>query len=355
MNSQRMLMELKDFFALSGREKEMGGREVLWDIIKRIYPAATIDKVGNIVCTKKGKGNISYKCDINVDDNSNSIEKCNPSIMIIGHYDEYGLVVREIDEKGFIRLSTQGYIDEKRLLASQLLIHGKEIIPGICGAKPPHLLKAEDREKPINIENLLVDTGYSYEELNKIVSIGDPVSYTCDVHEMLGGNSAGRSLSTKSVILSLIHLIKKLPDIVVDYDINIVFALGRLNNFSGVYSALDEIEVDKVLFVESLAVNNGDSVKVGGGPCILKGPIFPKKVVDGLEEAAVRGNIKCQIVVKPSEYNSLSKIPQTYKNSMTACSILIPVRNFGGPYEIINIRDLENTGDLLSYYLQNKD
>jgi len=58
--------------------------------------------------------------------------------MVTAHLDEIGLMVKSIDEKGFITVSNIGGVDSKVLLAQEVVIHGKKEIYGIIGAKPPH-------------------------------------------------------------------------------------------------------------------------------------------------------------------------------------------------------------------------
>ncbi|MDD2493843.1 MAG: M42 family peptidase, partial [Tissierellia bacterium] len=94
-------------------------------------------------------------------------------IMLAAHIDEIGLMITSILDGGFLKFTSVGGINAASLVAQDVTIFGKENIFGVIGIKPPHLTSDEERKKPIKIEDLFIDTGYSKEYLEKIVSIGD--------------------------------------------------------------------------------------------------------------------------------------------------------------------------------------
>ncbi len=85
--------------------------------------------------------------------------------MITAHVDEIGLVVTSIEKNGFLRISNVGGIDPSVMLAQEVTIHGNKDLYGIIGAKPPHLLKAEESKKAVKLKDLCIDTGLSSEQL----------------------------------------------------------------------------------------------------------------------------------------------------------------------------------------------
>ena len=73
-----------------GEYPDMPGEEEIAKIITReledVADKIEKDSMGNLIATKKG-------------------EKKAPTVMLAAHMDEIGLMVRYIDDKGFIRLS----------------------------------------------------------------------------------------------------------------------------------------------------------------------------------------------------------------------------------------------------------
>jgi putative aminopeptidase FrvX len=103
---------------------------------------AFTDRMGNIFCEKRGAS-------------------VSPRILLSGHMDEVGLVVQTLTKNGLIKFLPLGSWWSQTLLAQRVRIRtqeGKEIL-GVIGAKPPHLLSEGDREKPVKIEDMLIDVG----------------------------------------------------------------------------------------------------------------------------------------------------------------------------------------------------
>src|SRR3712207_8824107 len=92
--------------------------------------------------------------------------------MLMAHADEVFMQVDRICENGFVKFTTLG-IDVKTLVSQEVLIHGKEKINGVIGIKPPHLMKEEERNVAVKVENLAIDTGRRKEDLQKLIKVGD--------------------------------------------------------------------------------------------------------------------------------------------------------------------------------------
>ena len=107
-----------------------GSEEKIANIIKRelkdVADSIEEDSMGNVIATKKG-------------------EKKAPTVMLASHMDEIGLMVRYIDEKGYVKFSTIGGINDQMLMNQSVIIHSSigEDVQGVIGSKPPHVTKPE--------------------------------------------------------------------------------------------------------------------------------------------------------------------------------------------------------------------
>lgn len=83
-----------------------------------------------------------------------------PTVMVAGHMDEVGFMVTSITDNGMIRFQTLGGWWSQVLLAQrvQIMTDNGPVI-GVIGSIPPHLLKEEQRQKPMEIKNMLIDIG----------------------------------------------------------------------------------------------------------------------------------------------------------------------------------------------------
>ncbi|MBE4908313.1 M42 family metallopeptidase [Bacillus luteolus] len=83
-----------------------------------------------------------------------------PIVMAAGHMDEVGFMVSQITDNGMLRFQTLGGWWSQVLLAQlvQVITDNGPVI-GVIGSIPPHLLDDNQRNKPMDIKNMLIDIG----------------------------------------------------------------------------------------------------------------------------------------------------------------------------------------------------
>ncbi|MBS4199926.1 M42 family metallopeptidase [Bacillus sp. FJAT-49732] len=139
-----MLKELTDAKGIPGNEREP--REVMKKYITPYADEIEMDGLGSIIAKKIG--------DVN-----------GPKIMIAGHLDEVGFMITQIDKNGFLRFQTVGGWWSQVMLAQRVtIVTEKGDITGVIGSKPPHILSAEVRKKPVDIKDMFIDIGASSRE-----------------------------------------------------------------------------------------------------------------------------------------------------------------------------------------------
>lgn len=139
-----MLKELTDAKGIAGNEREV--REVMTKYITPFADDVTTDGLGSLIAKKTGSEN-------------------GPKIMVAGHLDEVGFMVTRIDDKGFIRFQTVGGWWSQVMLAQRVTIATRKgDVTGVIGSKPPHILPAEARKKPVEIKDMFIDIGASSKE-----------------------------------------------------------------------------------------------------------------------------------------------------------------------------------------------
>lgn len=139
-----MLKELTDARGIPGNEREV--REVMKKYISPFADEVTTDGLGSLIAKKVGK-------------------EGGPKIMVAGHLDEVGFMITQIDDKGFLRFQTVGGWWSQVMLAQRVTIVTKKgDVTGVIGSKPPHILSAEARKKPVEIKDMFIDIGASNRE-----------------------------------------------------------------------------------------------------------------------------------------------------------------------------------------------
>ncbi|MFS0644247.1 M42 family metallopeptidase [Siminovitchia sp. 179-K 8D1 HS] len=83
-----------------------------------------------------------------------------PKIMVAGHMDEVGFMVTQITKNGMIRFQPLGGWWNQVMLAQRVqIITDTGPVTGVIGSIPPHLLTEEQRKKPMEIKNMMIDIG----------------------------------------------------------------------------------------------------------------------------------------------------------------------------------------------------
>ncbi|MEW6002735.1 MAG: M42 family metallopeptidase [Nitrospirota bacterium] len=151
-----LLRELTEAPGISGYESEV--REIIRRHLKDITTIEQ-DRLGSIVCRKDGEAEM-------------------PRIMLAGHMDEIGFIVKLITDEGFIKFSTLGGWWGHVMLAQRILIKTRKgDVIGLIGSKPPHVLSEDEKKKLQEPKDMYIDVGATSADEAKELGIrpGDPI------------------------------------------------------------------------------------------------------------------------------------------------------------------------------------
>lgn len=218
MNSlTELLKELTEAPGVPGYES--GIRKIIRKYLSDITTIET-DKAGSIVCRKDGKSD-------------------RPRIMLAGHMDEVGFMVKFVTEEGFIKFSTLGGWWSHVLLAQRVIIKTRKgDVTGVIGCKPPHLLTDEERKKLVKIKDMYIDVGATSEEELKNemdIQIGDPIIPICPFTVMNSGKTfMAKAWDDRIGCAMFINVIKELQE--VEHP-NTVYGVGTVQEEVGLRGA----------------------------------------------------------------------------------------------------------------------
>lgn len=155
--SQALLKELCEGFGPPGHETEIAG---MMKKHLRGLGEVTQDGLGSIICKKKGTSD-------------------QPRMLVAGHMDEVGFMVKGITPEGFIKFLPMGGWWGHVVLAQRVRIRTRKgDVIGVVGSKPPHELQEEERRKVLELKDMFIDVGAtSYFDVRKKLGIrpGDPI------------------------------------------------------------------------------------------------------------------------------------------------------------------------------------
>ncbi len=131
------------------------------------------DKIGSLICRKTGTAEA-------------------PRVMLAGHMDEIGFMVKHITKEGFLSFLPLGGWFDQVLLGQRVIVKTSQgDLVGVIGAKPPHLLPADERNKVVQKKDMYIDIGAgSQAEVEALgVKPGDPIVPRADFQVMGNGKT----------------------------------------------------------------------------------------------------------------------------------------------------------------------
>lgn len=210
--TQSLLKELCDGFGPPGHETEIAG------MMRKHFRGlgeVSQDGLGSMICKKKGTAD-------------------EPRIMVAGHMDEVGFMVKGITPEGFIKFLPMGGWWGHVVLAQRVRIRTRKgDVIGVVGSKPPHELHEEERKKVLELKDMFIDVGAtSYYDVRKKLGIraGDPIvpesSFTVMSNERL---YLAKAIDNRVGCAMVVDTLRKLK------------AARHPNTFYGVATTMEEV------------------------------------------------------------------------------------------------------------------
>lgn len=284
-----------------------------------------------------------------------------PKLLISAHIDEIGMVVKHIDEKGYVFIVPVGGIDKMLIPGVRITVsHGGKNYLGICGRKPIHLLS--DKERNIfDWEDLWVDFGFnSRKQALEHISIGDPVVFNSDMIEMTDSLLVTRSADNKVGNAILVELMGKLKNSIghLAYDIYMCSTVQEEIGLRGAMVAAHNIHPDSCLIIDAAHATDYPNInprihgeiKLGCGPVIANSPDTDHAFVERLIESANQNGICVQRDVYPNSSGTEAKAMQLQCGGMSVATISYPVRYMHSPSEIFSMSDVDSIVNLILAY-----
>ncbi len=333
------LKRLSNAHGISGHEDSI--RAIMEAGLKPYVDELTTDKMGNLIGTRKGSG---------------------PSIMIATHMDEIGLMVQYIDDKGFLKFVKIGGWFDPTLHSQRVMVHTKHgPVPGVIGSKPPHVMKEEDRKRPVKSEDMFIDVGAtSREDAEKMgIGIGTPVSMDREVVALANGKITGKAFDNRAGCAILLEVMRQLADKNIKAT---VYAVGTVQEEVGLKGArtsafsLDPdiaLAVDTTISGDHPGIDKKDAaVEQGKGGVITvadasgRGLIASPKVLKWLTETADLKHIPYQPEVGDGGTTDATAIHLT-KTGIPSSVISVVTRYIHSPVEVVDTVDVKACVDLL--------
>ena len=286
-----------------------------------------------------------------------------PRVMLAGHVDEIGLMVRYIDDDGFLFFAPIGGVDAHLLPGQRVWVHGRQgPLLGVIGRKPIHLLETDERTKVAKVKELFIDIGVSSrEEAEERVAIGDPMTFAVEMERLQGDRIASRGLDDKMGSFVVAETLRRIAERKQELNCT-VFGVSTVQEeigLRGAHTSAYGIAPDVGICVEvTFATDHpgadkkaiGD-VRVGKGPTLSRGANINPGVFALLQEAAVAEGIGLQYEAAPRATGTDANAMQLSRGGVATALVEIPLRYMHTPGEVLSLADVDQAVQLLVAFL----
>jgi putative aminopeptidase FrvX len=306
------------------------------------FAEVTYDSIGSTVARVPGTGD-------------------GPSVAIVGHIDEIGLIVHHIDDDGFLWFGGVGGWDPVVLVGQRVEIATRAgLVPGVVGKKPIHLLEPEDRKKAPELKHLHIDIGArDGDQAREMVRIGDVAVVAGEPIELPNDRYASRSMDNRIgcfVALEAARLVAEAGG--APGDVYACAVTQEEITFGGANTTAYALRPDIAIAVDVTFETKppGHDEKelgrhhYGSGPVITRGSTLNPQVFEWLFEAGEAEGI-------PFTLSASSRATWTDADAFHASRagiptglVSVPLRYMHSPVEVVQLDDVNNAAKLIAAF-----
>lgn len=286
----------------------------------------------------------------------------NPRVLFAGHIDELGLIIRHIDDKGFLYFDTLGGHDRSMISGRRVVILTKEgPLKGVTGKRAIHLMQPDDRKKVPEIHEIWIDIGVSSrKEAEKLVRIGDPVVYDQGFDWLRGTIGVARAFDDRAGAYAVLEAVKRLAKGKQKLAARVTAAattqeeIGTRGAMTAAYSEQPQIaiavDVGHATDSPDCDARKHGKFTLGGGPIICRGPNINPFVFDRLVAVAEKNRIPYQVEAEARPTGTDARVIQVSREGVATGLVSIPLRYMHTPSEVVDLKDVEHTVSLLAQF-----
>ena len=275
-----------------------------------------------------------------------------PSLALVGHIDEIGMVVTHLGDDGLAALRPIGGFDPHVMLGQRVHVLARGgAVPGVVGARFQKRKRGEDR-KPLDYDDLFLDVGAKDgDELRGLVRPGDVLVWHGAPVALRGERFASRSFDNRIGCYVGLEAARRIGEQggASGEVIAVAAVQEEVGDFAGSRTTAFGIEPDVALAIDvtrATDIRGGDhedegKIVLGGGPTLTRGPTIHPDVFELLHDTAEAEGIPFGIEV--TRGNTWTDADAVYlsRRGVPTGLVSIPLRYMHSPVETVDLGDVE--------------
>jgi putative aminopeptidase FrvX len=283
-----------------------------------------------------------------------------PRLMLAGHIDEIGVMVKHIDDEGYLSFDPIGGWDSQVFVGQRVVLLGRGgRVIGVVGKKAIHLMEREEREKVSRVEDLWIDIGAADRaEAESRVRIGDPGVLAAQVMEFPNGRLVSRCIDNRIGAFVVLEALRMLSQGRPESEVTAVATTREeiAATGGGARTSASRLEPDVALVVDvthatdypGLDKRKHGDYRLGGGPAISRGASVSDIVFELLVSTAEAEQIPYRIEAASRDTHTDAEAIFNAHRGVATGLISVPNRYMHSPNEMVALEDLDRTARLLA-------
>jgi putative aminopeptidase FrvX len=286
-----------------------------------------------------------------------------PTVLIDGHIDEIGLMVKHISKEGFIYFQRIGGVNPALCAGKRVRIHtAKGEVRGVIGATAIHLRDRDKKPEVPKMHQLFIDIGASDgKSAEKKVAVGDPITFVDDFEKLDGNVAVSRAMDNRvgcwvaGEVLRCVARSKTKPRC----RLVAASSIQEETGLNGAQMQVHAVQPDLAIAVDvthatdtpGIDVKEHGEVKLGKGPTVSLGRENHPALVKRLRDVAKKKKIPLQIETFSTTGGTDAYAFWTKLGGIPSAIVSPPTRYMHSTVELMDLRDLTKLADWLSAFV----
>jgi putative aminopeptidase FrvX len=275
-----------------------------------------------------------------------------PSLALVGHIDEIGVVVTHLGDDGLAAVRPIGGFDPHVMMGQRVDVLARDgFVPGVVHSRYQKRKRGEDR-KPLDHEDLFLDVGAKDgEELRGLMRPGDMVVWHGAPLALRGERVASRSFDNRIGCYVALEAARRIAerggspgDVIA-----VAAVLEEVGDFAGSRTSAYVTEPGVAIAIDvthASDIRGGDheeegKIALGGGPTLTRGPSLHPDVFELLHDTAEAEGIPFTVEISRGHTWTDADAVYLSRRGVPTGLVSIPLRYMHSPVELADLGDIE--------------
>ncbi len=294
-----------------------------------------------------------------------ALREAAPTVAVVAHLDEVGLVIRHIRPDGFLLIDRIGGIGRRSLAGRHVILQGLHgAVDAVIGVQSHHLTDPSEYQKLPGLDKAFLDVGAtSAAEAKEMgIEVGTRATFAASFIRLGRRDLCAKALDDRALCYAMAEVARGLQGNALRPRVLFIGSVREEFDFSGAQHIGRTLDAGFTIVLDVTPAvdtpdSSGEGVVLGSGPALklqdfhgrgtLAGYIAPRRVVELVRKSAVSCGVELQVEVQTGVATDAAVLVAAVGAARLAC-LSLPIRYSHSPVECIRLSDLDQMISLVA-------